>query len=45
MSKMEARQDEILKFTDILPGLLSVSMRLPSIIKTMKATLELQGED
>jgi citronellyl-CoA synthetase len=44
MSKIEARQAEILKFTDILPGLLSVSLRLPSIIKTMKAFLGLQSE-
>jgi acyl-CoA synthetase (AMP-forming)/AMP-acid ligase II len=44
MSKGEARQTEILKFTDILPGLFSVSLRLPSIIKTMKAFLGLKGD-
>jgi acyl-CoA synthetase (AMP-forming)/AMP-acid ligase II len=41
---MEARQQETLKFTDILPGLFSVSLRLPSIIKTMKAFLGLKGD-
>jgi citronellyl-CoA synthetase len=34
----------VLKFTDILPGLISVSCRLPSIIRNLKETLNLKND-
>jgi acyl-CoA synthetase (AMP-forming)/AMP-acid ligase II len=38
-------QSNVLRLTDILPGLLAVSWRLPSIVWTMKRLLNFQGDD
>lgn len=39
-----AIRSNVLKFTDILPGLLSVSLRAPSILRTMKGLLSFTNE-
>ncbi len=38
-------QSEVLRWTDILPGLLAVSWRAPSIIRNMKALLSFNNDD
>jgi citronellyl-CoA synthetase len=36
-------QADVLKFRDLIPGLISVSRRLPSIVRTLRELLQLQG--
>ncbi|MBI4596524.1 MAG: long-chain-acyl-CoA synthetase [Candidatus Tectomicrobia bacterium] len=40
----QARKQEVLRFTDLLPGLLSISWRLPSIISTMRGLLSFSND-
>ena len=42
---VQAKQADVLKFTDLIPGLLSLSWRIPSVFLTLKELLSLQGDD
>jgi citronellyl-CoA synthetase len=44
-AKVQDSQTNVLKWTDILPGLLAVSWRLPSILRTLKRLLSFQNSD
>ena len=40
-----AKHEDVLKFTDLIPGILSILWRLPTIIKSMKTTMNMKPED
>ena len=43
-AELEARQGDVIKFTELLPGLLSVAWRFPSIFKNLRGILGFENE-
>lgn len=41
----QEKKPDVLTFTDLIPGLLSLSYRIPSVFLTLKELLSLQGDD